>query len=271
MLDAKRGPDLRPRPVPERAADPAECVTIQTLADIRPASVALHQAAVARNLRVATCADIASKDQMIDADGAIINAEVFGWMGDGERWWEDSRLALSSPLPRACRYESEPFWCNEYGFHTRWRNRYLEEMDLSDFRKRSLTRAAILIPVHLAFGQIGAVSFCPVDKEQLDLSAEFAAHGDFLGLLTRRYIAGYVSVMRTQQWMPSDCHLSKREVECLRWAAIGKTDKEVSLILGLSHATVRYHIQRAAEKLNAVNRSQTIFKAGQLGYLGAAA
>jgi DNA-binding CsgD family transcriptional regulator len=254
-----------------RGSDPAEAVTIRELADIRPASIALHQAAVARELRVATCADIASKSQMVDAEGAVINAEIFGWMGDGERWWEDSRLALSSPLPRACRYESEPLWCNEQGFYTRWRNRYLDEMDLSDFRKRSLTRAAILIPVHLAFGQIGAVSFCPNDREKTDLSAEFAAHSDFLALLTRRYIAGYVAVMRTAQWMPSDAHLSKREVECLRWAAIGKTDKEVSLILSLSHATVRYHIQRAAEKLNAVNRSQTIFKAGQLGYLGAAA
>jgi DNA-binding CsgD family transcriptional regulator len=76
--------------------------------------------------------------------------------------------------------------------------------------------------------------------------------------------------MRTQQWIPSDCRLSKREVECLRWAAIGKTDKEISLILALSHATVRYHIQRAGEKLNAVNRSQTGFKAAQLGYISLA-
>jgi DNA-binding CsgD family transcriptional regulator len=254
-----------------RGVDPAEAVTIRTTADIRPASIIMHQVAHARDLRISTCADIASKAQMIDADGAIINAEIFGWMGDGERWWEDSRLALSSPLPRACRYESEPFWCNEQGFYTRWRNRYLDEMDLTDFKKRSLVRAAILVPVHLAFGQIGAVSFCPINPDKTDLAADFAAHGDFLALLTRRYIAGYVAVMRTAQWMPSDAHLSKREVECLRWAAIGKTDKEVSLILSLSHATVRYHIQRAAEKLNAVNRSQTIFKAGQLGYLGAAA
>jgi DNA-binding CsgD family transcriptional regulator len=257
--------------VQRRAIDPAEAVTIRTPADIRPASIALNHAALARDLRVAACADIASKDQMIDADGAIVNAEVFGWMADGERWWEDSRLALSSPLPRACRYESEPFWCNEQGFHTRWRNRYLDEMDMSDFRARAMMPAAIMVPVHLTFGQIAAVSFSPIDREKVDLSADFSAHGDFLGLLTRRYIASYVEVMRTQQWMPSDCHLSKREVECLRWAAIGKTDKEVSLILGLSHATVRYHVQRAAEKLNAVNRSQTIFKAGQLGYLGAAA
>ena len=84
-------------------------------------------------------------------------------------------------------------------------------------------------------------------------------------------IASYAMIAKTQKWIPSDCRLSKREVECLRFAAIGKTDREISMILELSHATVRYHVQRAGEKLNAVNRSQAVFKAGQLGYLGAAA
>ena len=258
-------------PIRPIVAITADDVLIRRPEDIRPAAVALKTFADGIALRVGACADIASKDPMIDADGAVINAEIFAWMADGERWWEDNRLALSSPLPRACRYESEPFWCNEQGIYTRWFNRYLNEMDLSNFRKRSLCRAAILVPVHLPFGQIGAVSFIPFDPDRTDLAADFAAHGDDLGLLARRFIAGYVSIRRTQQWMPSDCHLSKREVECLRWAAIGKTDKEISQILTLSHATVGYHVQRAAEKLNAVNRSQTIFKAGQLGYLGAAA
>ncbi len=247
-----------------------ERVTIRSVDQIRQAATALHEAALARGFRVAACADIASKDQIVDGQGAIVNAEVFGWLEPGKRWWEDTRLALSSPLPRACRYESEAMWCNEDGFYTTWHNRYLEEMDLSDFEKRSLTRSAILVPIHLPFGQIGAVSFCPVDAEKVDLSDDFAEHGDLLAAMARRFIAGYVTVRRKQQWMPSDCKLSKREVECLRWAAIGKTDREISLILGLSHATVRYHIQRAADKVNSVNRSQTIFKAGQLGYLGAA-
>jgi DNA-binding CsgD family transcriptional regulator len=87
--------------------------------------------------------------------------------------------------------------------------------------------------------------------------------------MTRRFIAGYVSAMRTKRRIPSDCELSKREVECLRWAAIGKTDREIGMIIDLSHATVRYHVHRAGEKLNAINRAQAIFKAGQLGYLGA--
>ena len=248
-----------------------ERTTIRAVADIRPAAVALYEAAQARGFRVAVAADIASKDQLVDGDGALINCDVFNWIEDGERWWEDSRLALKSFLPRACRYESEPFWCNEQGFYTFWRNKYLEGIALGDFERLAQSRAAIVVPVHLSFGQIGAVSFPAIDRTCTDLTEAFALHADALGLLARRFISGYVAVMRTQQWIPSNCSLSKREVECLRWAAIGKTDKEISLILSLSHATVRYHVQRAGDKLNAVNRSQAVFKAGQLGFLGAAA
>ena len=87
--------------------------------------------------------------------------------------------------------------------------------------------------------------------------------------MLRRYISGYVAAIRKTRRIPSALVLSKREVECLQWAAIGKTDKEIALIMSLSHATIRYHIHRAGEKLYSVNRAQTIFKAGQLGFLGA--
>ena len=251
--------------------DAFEQVTIRAVEDVRKAAIAIKEITSAFELNIAACADIASKEQMVDADGTIINAEVFNWTADGERWWENGRLALSSPIPRACRYESQPFWCNAHGAFTISRNKYLEELSFSDFEQFSKARSTIVVPAHLSFGQIAAASYSPVNRACEDLSELFAEHGDFLGALTRRFLASYVGTMRTRQWIPSDCRLSKREVECLRWAAIGKTDKEISLILSLSHATVRYHVQRAGEKLNAVNRSQAVFKAGQLGYLGAAA
>jgi DNA-binding CsgD family transcriptional regulator len=249
--------------------DLVEQVSIRCPQDIRPAAMALNAAARERGLRVGASADIASRAHLVDADGEIVNGEIFGWLADGERWWEDTQLALTSPLPRACRYESEAMWCNADGFHIGWHNPYLAEIDLTNFHRRTGCHAAILVPVHLPFGQIGALSFTSTDLGKKDLAYEFAVHAPLLAAASRRFIAGYVGVVRTQRWMPSDCHLSKREVECLRWAAIGKTDREVAMILKLSHATVRYHVQRAGEKLNAIKRSQAIFKAGQLGYLGA--
>jgi DNA-binding CsgD family transcriptional regulator len=247
-----------------------ERVSVRSIDDIHDAAVGLRDFAADYGLRAAICDDIASKEPMIDADGNILAADVFGWLADGERWWEDHRLALHSPLPRACRYESEPFWCNARGFTTVAPNPYPDEISLSRFFGANFHySAAIVVPVHLPFARVAANSFNLDDPAISDLSDVFAEIGNALGLATRRFITGYASVMRSKRRIPSDCELSKREVECLRWAAIGKTDREIGMIIGLSHATVRYHIHRAGEKLNSVNRAQTIFKAGQLGYLGA--
>ncbi len=252
-------------------AEELASVSIRSLDDVRPAAEAFRDIVnTIADMKVAPCDNIASKQPMIDADGNVLAADVFGWTGDDERWWADTRLALSSPLPRACRYESEPFWANAQGFRTRQANRYLDQIGLDNFEKRALTPGAIVVPIHLPFGQIGVITFNRRDKGT-DLSAEYDAHADHFAMLSHRFISGYVKVHRTRQWLPGDCQLTKREVECLRWASIGKTDKEISLILARSHATVRFHIQNAGEKLDAVNRSQTIFKAAQLGYLGAAA
>ena len=270
VVDLPLSRDRTPGPAtPLSVANLLEAVTVRCLDDIHDAAQALREVGDARELRVCTCADISSAETMLDGDGTVINGDIFGWLEDDKRWWEDHRLALHSPLPRACRYESEPFWANSYGFYGRWPNPYLDEIDLVDFSKRSLCRSAIVVPVHLPFGQISANSFVPFDDEKEDLSAEFAEHAELLGQLMRRFIAGYVQAMRTRQRIPANCVLSKREVECLQWAAIGKTDMEISMILGRSHATIRYHVHRAVEKLNSVNRAQAIFKAGQLGYLGA--
>ena len=247
-----------------------DAVTIRCVEDIHAAAVALRDFAASHGLRAAMCDDIASVETMVDADGAVLAADLFGWLDDGERWWEDHRLALHSPLPRSCRYEGEPFWCNGEGFRTAQPNPYLNDIDLARyFAANGRYKAAIVIPVHLPFGQISANSFHSMDHSVTDLGALFDEIGHMLGLATRRFIAGYASAMRTKRRIPSDCELSKREVECLRWAAIGKTDREIGMIISLSHATVRYHVHRAGEKLNSVNRAQTIFKAGQLGYLGA--
>ena len=96
------------------------------------------------NLRTAPCANIASKDPMVDSDGRVLAAEIFGWKEPGERWWERPRLALTSPLTQACRYESEPFWCNRSGIHTQQCNPHLVDLDLTDFFERAMTEVAIV-------------------------------------------------------------------------------------------------------------------------------
>ncbi|HUD94166.1 helix-turn-helix transcriptional regulator [Sphingobium sp.] len=245
---------------------------IAAVDDVRPAAEAIRDLArELSNFRVAACANIASKTPMTDADGNALASSIFGWPGSKDQWWKKPLLALSSPLTFACRYESEPFWINAQGIHTRAPNPLLDQIDLSHFRDEVNADSVIVIPIHLPFGQIGVVSFSPIDEGRSDLSREFELYADILEYQSRRFINGYSRVMSQRPWIPRNCRLSKREVECLRWAALGKTDVEIAMILARSCATVRFHIHNAATKLEAVNRSQTVFKATQLGYLGSVA
>lgn len=54
--------------------------------------------------------------------------------------------------------------------------------------------------------------------------------------------------------------LTGRERDCLAFVAEGKSDWDISVILGLSAATVRFHVDNARRKLDAVNRAQAVAK-----------
>jgi len=51
-------------------------------------------------------------------------------------------------------------------------------------------------------------------------------------------------------------HLSRRELECLRLVAMGKTDSEIATILGLSAETVRHYVKSARAAYDVVSRTQ---------------
>lgn len=249
-----------------------ECVRINSSEDVRRAAEAFRKAV--RDIddyRIAACHNIAQKALMIDDDGNILATSVFGWTdAASDRWWRSPGIALDNPITLACRYTSQAFWCNAEGIRTYQPNRFLASIDLSQFEERSLTRAAIVTPVHQPFGQVGVVAFTHRDDRLIDLQDQFEKVGTHLSILARTFIESYVQIMCPAQHLPTGLRLSKREVECLRWAAIGKTDEEISAIIGRSRATVRFHIHNASLKLDAVNRSQSVFRATQLGYLGIA-
>ncbi|MBI1196696.1 MAG: hypothetical protein GC203_02410 [Phenylobacterium sp.] len=60
---------------------------------------------------------------------------------------------------------------------------------------------------------------------------------------------------------PGDEHevrLTARERDVAAWVAEGKSDWEISVILGVSESTVRFHMDNARRKLGAVNRVQAV-------------
>ncbi|MGJ3264773.1 MAG: LuxR family transcriptional regulator [Salinarimonas sp.] len=61
--------------------------------------------------------------------------------------------------------------------------------------------------------------------------------------------------------------LTPRERECLAWCAAGKTLWDISLILGVSERTVRFHLGNARGKLDAVNTTHAVACAIHLGLI----
>lgn len=62
-------------------------------------------------------------------------------------------------------------------------------------------------------------------------------------------------------------HLTSREKEILLWAAEGKSDSVIGEIIGVSHATIRFHMNNIFKKLGANERTLATVKAIRRGLI----
>lgn len=57
---------------------------------------------------------------------------------------------------------------------------------------------------------------------------------------------------------PEPVRLSAREVECLQWAAAGKSDRDIAQLLGIKPATAHFHVEQAKRRLKAKSRVEAV-------------
>lgn len=62
-------------------------------------------------------------------------------------------------------------------------------------------------------------------------------------------------------------HLTPREREVIAWIAVGKTDWEISIILGVSEKAIAKHVCNIRLKLGAVNRAHAVAEAFREGLI----
>lgn len=60
-----------------------------------------------------------------------------------------------------------------------------------------------------------------------------------------------------------ETRLSDREIECLTWAARGKTSAEIAIILGVAKRTIDFHLDSARDKLQVATRIEAAVKAAR--------
>ena len=80
-----------------------------------------------------------------------------------------------------------------------------------------------------------------------------------LGILAN-YFHGHVLRMNGYD-SERELLVTAKELDCLKWTAMGKTAWEASVILGISERTVRFHLNMAREKMNCATTTQAVAKA----------
>ncbi|VVE36697.1 helix-turn-helix transcriptional regulator [Pandoraea horticolens] len=78
----------------------------------------------------------------------------------------------------------------------------------------------------------------------------------------QEHIAGHLEIV-----VPK---LTKREKECLKWMASGKSTWEMSQILSCSEATINFHMMNIRSKFGVFSRVAVVFKAARIGLLDTA-
>lgn len=213
---------------------------------------------------LAAQSDLGDPGAMADREGRPFAAR-FRWMARDADYWRNRRLALEATLLHAARLIAEPFWYREGRVGT-WRaTRLLDGVDLSAVTPRTGVVAAIVAPVHLPGGRLGAVVWAA--DAAVDVASVFARDGEAMFAAATRFLAAHAE-WSAPRGRPTPGQLSAREAQCVRWAAAGKTNAEIATILSLSVSTVRFHLRNAAQKLGAATRARMIQLATGHGFVG---
>jgi LuxR family quorum sensing-dependent transcriptional regulator len=101
-----------------------------------------------------------------------------------------------------------------------------------------------------SYGPHGAIASLHLGLGERALDPASARTMQLAGLILTEHL---LEAAQAQAGAP---RLTRRELDCMAFVSDGKTDWEISVILSLSEATVRFHIDNARRKLGAVSRAQ---------------
>lgn len=218
---------------------------------------------------IAASADVGDPSPLSDADGKPLAQTLFKWIDPDLEYWKDRSFALKAGFIQASRICAEPFYYDG-GHLDSWRNvpaldLFSKQVEFSDFGISN----AIVCPCHMPFGVLGVIIWASEDSHD-DIRGVFEEYADELHLLTLKFLSCFFE--KPADYDPTSLtKLTRREIQCLKQAAVGKTDKEIASSLHVSVPTIRFHMTNAGRKLGVSGRARAIRFATTLGYVGQSA
>lgn len=117
-------------------------------------------------------------------------------------------------------------------------------------------RCGFTVPIHESGVAIAAVTFAASERGA-SFGRSVRRHARILPLIATTFHAHAQRKLRTRDQIDGVA-LSPREIQCLTWAAQGKSSWEMGRIMGISHHTVAFHLENAKAKLGVRSTIQAV-------------
>lgn len=117
-------------------------------------------------------------------------------------------------------------------------------------------RCGFTVPIHESGVAIAAVTFA-ANERAASFRRSVRRHARILPFMATVFHAHAERKLRACDQIDG-VSLSRREIDCLNWAAQGKSSWEIGRILGISHYTVAFHLDNARTKLGVRSTIQAV-------------
>ncbi len=182
---------------------------------------------------------------------------LIDWPDAWRRFYIGSGMIERDPIVDALANRSEPFTWSDLR----------ADGSLSPAAANTLNEATsqggwvegLVVPVSRSGRKVGLVSL--VGRHR-GVSSEAVA---FLSLISVALHSHVRSLLGHQGFAAPPSGLTPREIECLKFVARGKSDREISQALSIAVSTAHEHVENAKRKLGAGSRSETVAVAVSLG------
>ena len=172
------------------------------------------------------------------------------WPADWLEFYQNNGFVEHDVLPIEARRRVRPFWYRDV----------VSRLKLSGKQKELYEAGAAYgwhdvfgVPIHGPGSLQGLVTMAT--RQELKLSRADCA------VLEAMARAVWERCRTAEGFGMSDApsvQLSPREIECLQWAAAGKSDADIAVLVGIKQATAHFHIERAKKRFGVRTRVEAV-------------
>jgi len=184
-----------------------------------------------------------------------------GWNAQWQEKYVANGYVLNDPIPNYVNRTINPYYWHEAAVQVQPDT--LPYHIMNEARSEFQMGDGICIPIHGLSGVAGLVSIA-TELNHLTLSEQENAALHMIG------IYAYEAIRRLNPrrgFHDSKPNLSRREAECIKWIAEGKTTWETGIILGIAEDTARQYLKSAALKLDTRTRAHLVSRAHRMNLL----